>query len=107
MKRITLAALLAALALPAAAQANLEIPKPKCEPKPEYPGRLAMQVDSRRKVFERDLKTFKECMQAYIDERKTASNAHAAAGNAAIEEYNGIMKKINEEQAAAREHDQH
>ncbi len=102
MKRITLAAILASLALPALADtAAPDIPKPKCEPKPEYPGRLAMQVDSRRRLFEREIKTYRECMQSYIDERKAAASANANAGNAAIEDYNSVMKKINEDQKAA------
>lgn len=105
MKRITLAAVLAAFAFPALAQNSPEPPKPKCEPKPEYPGRLAMQSESRRRLFERELKTFKECMQAYIDQRKVAASAEAAAGNAAIEDYNNVMKKINADQEAAREMD--
>ena len=105
MKRITLAAMLAAFAMPALAQSSPEPPKPKCEPKPEYPGRLAMQSDNRRRLFERELKTFKECMQGYIDQRKAAASAEADAGNRAIEDYNAVMKKINADQEAAREAD--
>ena len=102
MKRIALAAVLLAVATTPFAQTP-ELPKPKCEPKPEFPGRLAMQSDSRRRLFERELKAYKDCMQAYIDERKALATANAAAGNAAIEEYNTLMKKINAEQEAARE----
>jgi hypothetical protein len=105
MKRITVAALLAAFAFPAFAQSSPEIPKPKCEPKPEYPGRLAMQSESRRRLFERELKAYKECMQGYVDQRKAAASAEAAAGNQAIEDYNAVMKKINADQEAARELD--
>ena len=105
MKRIILAAVIAAFALPALAQSSPEVPKPKCEPKPEYPGRLAMQSESRRRLFERELKAFKECMQAYVDQRKAAASAEATAGNQAIEEYNAVMKKINADQEAAREMD--
>ena len=82
---------------------NVDVPKPKCEPKPEYPGRLALQTDSRRRLFEREVKAYKDCMTAYLEERKAASNANLAAGNAAVEEYNTTMKKINAEQEAARE----
>ena len=42
-------------------------------------------------------------MTAYVDERKEQANQNTAAGNAAIEEYNALMKKLNEEQAAANE----
>jgi hypothetical protein len=102
MKRIALAIAVLACASAPFAQ-TVDVPKPKCEPKPEFPGRLAMQVDSRRRLFERELKTYKECMTAYLEDRKTASNANLAAGNAAVEEFNATMKKINADQEAARE----
>ena len=71
MKRFAVAAAFAfAAGFPVAASA--EVPKPKCEPKPEYPGRLAMQSDNRRRAFERDLKAYQECINAYLAERKAA-----------------------------------
>jgi hypothetical protein len=103
MKRIALAAALLAGASYAYAQSPGDVPKPKCENKPEYPGRLAMTSDSRRKTFDRDVKAYKECMMAYIEDRKTAIKANDAAANAAVDEYNGLMKKITEEQNAARQ----
>ena len=102
MKRITLAAILLAFATAPLAQVG-DVPKPKCEPKPDYPGRLAMQVDSRRRVFERDVKAYKECMTAYLEDRKAASTANLTAGNAAVEEFNATMKKINADMEAARD----
>ena len=84
---------------PAAAAAPV-VPPAKCEPKPEYPGRLAS--DTRNKVFEREMKAYKDCMNAYLDERKAAIKANEVAANAAIEEHNAVMKKVQEEQAAAR-----
>jgi hypothetical protein len=103
MKRILLAAALAtAFAANAQSPGPGDIPKPKCDNKPEYPGRLAMGSDSRRKTFDRDVKTYKDCMMAYIEDRKTAIKANDAAANAAVDEYNGLMKKIQEEQAAAK-----
>ena len=102
MKRITLAAILLAFATAPLAQV-VDVPKPKCEPKPEYPGRLALQTESRRRLFERDVKNYKDCMTAYLEDRKAASSANLAAGNAAVEEYNTTMKKINAEQEAARD----
>lgn len=79
-----------------------EVAKPKCEPVPEYPGRLAMTVESKRKGFERDMKEYEACMKAYLEERKTAIKANETAANTAIETYNAVMKKIREEQEAAR-----
>lgn len=102
MKLIALAAALLAFAAPSFAD-SVEVPKPKCEPRPEFPGRLAVQSDMRRKQFEREMKAYKDCMTAYIDERKAAAAANANAVNAAIDEYNATMKKITEDQAAARQ----
>jgi hypothetical protein len=100
MKRITLAAILLAAATTPFAQAP-EAPKHKCEPKPEYPGRLAMQSDTRRGLFERELKNYQTCMNAYLAERKAVMKANEDNANEAISEYNAVMKKINEDQKAA------
>ena len=98
MKRFVIAAALALAAnVPVA---NAEVPKPKCEPKPEYPGRLAMQSDNRRKAFERELKTYQECINTYLADRKTAMKAEEEAANNTINEYNEQMKKINDAQKA-------
>jgi hypothetical protein len=101
MKRIALAAAFLLGAATAFAQSPGEVQKPKCEPKPDYPGRLGMTVDTKRKVFDRDMKAYKDCMMAYIEDRKVAIKANDAAANAAVDEYNGLMKKIQEEQGAA------
>ena len=102
MKRIILAASLVLCASTPFAQTS-EVPKHKCEPKPEYPGRLAMQSDTRRALFERELKTYKECMDKYLADRKASLKANEEAANAAIVDYNAVMKKINEEQTAANQ----
>jgi hypothetical protein len=100
MKRITLAAILVTCATPPFAQVS-DVPKHKCEPKPEYPGRIAMQSDTRRKLFEREIKQYQECMNAYLDQRKTSMKANEENANAAIAEYNAVMKKLNSDQEAA------
>jgi hypothetical protein len=109
MKTIALAAALAvscgvalAQAPAPAATASADVPKAKCEPKPAYPGRMAMQSDLRRNAFNRELKAYKDCMMAYVDERKAAYTGNLAAANAAIGEYNETMKKIAAEQEAAK-----
>jgi hypothetical protein len=101
MKRFAVAAAFAVAAGMPAAYA--EVPKPKCEPKPEYPGRLAMQSDNRRRAFERDLKAYQECINAYLAERKAAMKAEEDAANTTITEYNALMKKINDDQKAGAE----
>ena len=100
MKRIILAALLVACATTPFAQVT-DVPKHKCEPKPEYPGRLAMQSDSRRGLYDREVKAYQACMNAYLDQRKAAMKANEENANAAIAEYNEVMKKLNTDQAAA------
>jgi len=81
----------------------VEVPKHKCEPKPEFPGRLGMQVDSKRRLFEREAKAYQDCMKAYIEERRATIKANEAAAGAAVDEYNALMTKIRAEQEAARE----
>ena len=101
MKRFVIAAALAlSVNVPVV---YAEVPKPKCDPKPEYPGRLAMQSDTRRKQFQREMDTYKECMVAFIDARKAATQANTEAANAAVDEYNQTMKKINDDITAAKE----
>lgn len=108
MKHIVLAAVLAAFALPihAADAPKADVPKPACDPKPEFPGRLAMQSDNRRKQFQHEMDKYKECMVGYIDQRKATSIANTEAANAAVDDFNATMKKINEDIAAAREQTQ-
>jgi len=109
MKRIAIAAALLATAGFAFAQAEapkaapVDVPKVKCDPKPEYPGRLAMQSDLRRNSFTREINAYKTCMMAYVEDHKAAQHAHLQAANNAIQEYNETMKKIAAEQEAAKQ----
>lgn len=101
MKRFAIAA--AALALTAGAfdaRAVTDVPKHQCGTPPEVPGRM---LSSQRGVLERynkELKAYQTCMQAYLEERKADSKAHHDAANAAINEYNAAMKAINDAQKA-------
>ena len=99
MKRalLTLAALLAAAAANAQAPAP-EVPKHKCEPKPQAPMRALMNDNATRKKFQREIDEYKNCMKAYSEERAAAARAHQEAGNAAINEYNETMKALQESQ---------
>lgn len=108
MKRILLGAAIVINATVVAAQPaqpvpNVEAPRHKCEPRPEFPGRLGMTIESRRKQFDRDLKNYRDCMTSFVDERKAVMKANETAAQAAIDEYNALMKKLKEEQDAARE----
>ncbi len=109
MKRATVVAALAVcFAIPAvhaadAAATATTVPPAKCEPKPEYPGKLAMQSDNRAKAFRKELDAYKDCVNAYLAERSAAVKANEAAANAIINDYNTVMKKINDAQTAAKD----
>jgi hypothetical protein len=112
MKKTALALGIAALLGLAIAQAQdapktdvpkPDVPKPKCEPIPEHPGRLGMTVESKRKKFNNDVKNYQDCMKAYLDLRNATMKANQEAANVAIENYNALMKKLNDEQAALKD----
>lgn len=102
MKSVTLAALfLAGVSSAAFAQqapAPADIPKHKCEPKPQLPMRSMMGDPNTRKRFQREIDDYKNCMKVYADDRAAAAKAHTDAGNAAINEYNDTMKALQDAQ---------
>ena len=108
MKQFVLAAALAVIAMPGFAQIELpkvppvDPPKHKCEDPGEYPGRVGMLNDERRKRFERQLEAYKQCMLTFIETSKANMKAQETAVRATIDEYNGKMKKYSEEQANAQ-----
>ena len=77
-----------------------DVPKFKCEPKPQLPGTRMMEEPSVRKRFQADLDAYKKCMNEYLDARKAAIKANEVAANSAIEEYNGTMKALQDAQKA-------
>lgn len=99
MKRTAIAALCLGAAT-ALAQFR-DVPTQKCEPKPQYPGLKAMRSDVEVKAFEAAMKGYKECIMAYISERKAAAKAHDAAATAASEEHNMYMARIRANQERA------
>ena len=103
MKRFLLAALLSGAASAFAQAPAVEIPKPKCEDPPAYPGRVGMQTDERRNRFLKSVENYKTCMLAFVDERKAVIRANENAAREAIETFNNRMKQLNEEQAKANE----
>jgi hypothetical protein len=99
MKRILLAA--AAFGTCGAfAQQPAEVPKPRCEPKPSYPGPRMREDATAVRNFKRDYDAYKKCMTDYLEERKTSIKAHEAAANNAIEEFNATAKGIADAQNA-------
>ena len=96
MRHLFLATALLAACATASAQPTVEVPKAKCEPVPVMPARTLMADKMVRRTFDNDLKTYKECMNGYLDQRKAVIAANTEAANAAINEYNGVMKKLSE-----------
>ena len=82
---------------------NIEQPKPKCEDPGPYPGRVGMQTEDRRNKFIKGVENYRNCMMAFIEERKVVLKANQDAANAAVTEFNARMKKLNEEQEKGRE----
>ena len=100
MKRSSIAA--AALVLSASAfdAAAAEVPKHQCGTPPEVPGRMLSSQRGVLDKYNKELKAYQACMNAYLDERKADMKAHQDAANAVINEYNTAMKAINEAQKA-------
>jgi hypothetical protein len=69
-------------------------PKHNCV-KPVYPGHLAMDSASRTKSFNREVTTYKECMQKFANDQNEIVKAAIAAANAAVDEYNQYIKDLN------------
>ena len=101
MKTIQMLAATAAFAVGAAAAQPTDVPKHSCSPKPTYPGLKAMKSDVEVKAFEASMKAYKDCIVAYISDRKTSAKAHQSAENTAASEYNETMGKIRSDQEAA------
>jgi hypothetical protein len=106
MNRIVLALGLALGTTTALAQAPAApaatVPPANCEPKPAYPGLKAIQNDSKREQFQKELKAYQDCVKSYVAERKAFIEASNAAIRSVVEEHNAVMTKIREEQDAAR-----
>lgn len=101
MRILPLAAVFATLGIGAALAQSTEVAKHTCEPKPTYPGVKAMKSDVEVKAFEAQMKTYKECIVAYISARKSSVKAHEAAESSAAREYNETMAKIRADQEAS------
>lgn len=87
-----------AASTPAAAAAAPAI-KHTCV-KAEWPGRVATTTASKR--FDAEHKAYSDCIRAFVAEQSklnqeavAKANAHVAAGNAAIAEFNDYIKELN------------
>ena len=104
MKFLSLAAVALLLAGAGAATAQTtDVPAMKCEPKPNLPGERMMEEPTVRRRFERDMKTYGDCVKAYVAERQAAAKSYQEAAkaqidvaNSAVVEYNAFVKQMNE-----------
>ena len=80
-------AVLATLSLPA--RADTTEPKHSCV-KPDHPGELASET--RMKGFQKEVNDFRDCVNKFAQEQRSQAEAHTAAGNKAIEEFNAFVK---------------
>jgi len=97
---IAAALLLGATTTLAFGQVPTDVPKPKCDPKPQLPSARMMEEPSVAKRFKGEVDGYKKCVTTYLDERKAIIKANETAANAAIEEYNGAMKALADAQKA-------
>ena len=102
MKRSAIAAFVLSAAASASWAQSPAVPEQKCEPKPTYPGLKNLKSDVEVKAFEAQIRAYKECIMAYITERKASVKAHEAASSAAADEHNKVMDKIRSDQEASR-----
>ena len=97
---LLLGAASAAFAQAPAPVAAPAVPQAKCEPKPQLPSARMMEEPNVRRRFQKELDDYKKCMVGFVEERKAAMKAHESAANATIEEYNKVMKDLQDAQKA-------
>ena len=81
-------------AAPAAAPVNT--PKHTCV-QPADPGVLKSEVMAQK--LRTDMDVYRTCLSSYAAEMRRTAEAHVAAGNAAIDEFNVYAKGVTEKQA--------
>ena len=91
-------AAVASLLAPAEAS-TITVAPPTCV-KPDFPGPFSDQRRFER--FNKESKTYADCIKKYIAETKAVSDANIAAGNNAIKEFNAYVQEVDERQAAMK-----
>lgn len=59
---------------------------------PEHPGRLA--TNNQFKVFDKDEKAYRECLQAFVKAQAELVKLHSELGNSAVKEYNDYVTEV-------------
>jgi len=94
------AALPALAQTPPASTTMPSVPASTCV-KPEYPGRLALTVDSKVKAFNRDYNAYRDCTNKYVEGTKKLANDAIAAGNTAVDDFNKFAEEVKAQNDAA------
>jgi hypothetical protein len=81
-------------------QAVTDVPKHKCDSKLQLPSAKMMEEPAVARRFKGEVDGYKKCVTTYLDERKATIKANENAANALIEEYNGTMKSLADQQKA-------
>jgi len=100
MNRFALAAALCLATGAAVAADTAPIAPPKCDPQPRTPGSTMRSEEMIMKRFNESVKAYGDCMKAYIADRQADMKANQDAANAAIADYNAVIKRLNEEAKA-------
>jgi hypothetical protein len=79
----------------AEAKQAVNTPKHTCA-QPNDPGRLTSEGMAQQ--FRKDMEVYRECLSAYATDMRRVAEAHVAAGNAAVEEFNTYAKGVTERQ---------
>ncbi|MEP6657790.1 MAG: hypothetical protein ABJC33_11180 [Betaproteobacteria bacterium] len=78
--------------------AVITVPRHNCK-KPEFPGRLAS--DLQKRVWRKDVDAYSECIKQFAAEQQKNADLLVKAANAAIEEYNAAVKEFQQEMSKA------
>jgi hypothetical protein len=83
-------------------------PAPSCQKPGAPPSSGTSEIgkaasDLKRNNWMRDMKAYLDCLKAFIADHQAQSSRHAAAANAAVEEYNQSIKTLNEQIEAPKQ----
>lgn len=65
--------------------------------RPEEPGKLG--TNSQFKAFNNDVKTYRECLQAFVKAQAALVKRYEEIGNDAVKEYNDFVTEMNKKNA--------
>ena len=82
MKRSAIAAAALVLSASAFGVQAAEVAKHTCGTPPDVPGRVVSQQRGVLERYNKELKAYQDCMQAYLEARKADMKAHQDAANA-------------------------